>query len=93
MSELTPGYSYRMMSTEEMRPLFRQHLPVVFSSGFHLDAGYAFSETERRELVSLGERLSERYTLSLGIFYRDEHGDKYGENIMTRSSAGTSATK
>ncbi len=70
------------MSAEEMRPLFRQYLPVVFSSGFHLDAGYAFSETERRELASLGERLRERYTLSLGIFHRDEHGDEHGDAFV-----------
>ncbi len=84
MPELLPGYSHREMSTEEMRPLFQRYLPVVFSSGFHLGAGYAFSEAERRELASLSERLRERYTLSLGIFHRGENG---GENSHEHNDA------
>ena len=53
---------------EEFEPLFKTHHPTVFEENYRLSFGYAYSDKEVEALELLRERLSDVYTLRLGIF-------------------------
>ena len=71
MLELISGYSYEVMSREELAPFLERYYPIVFADTYHLSSHYAHSETEQAAVSALSKNLSERYTLSLGIFQDD----------------------
>ena len=71
MPELISGYHYEVMARAELAPFFERYHPIVFTDTYHLSSHYAHSETEQAAISALSKNLSERYTLSFGIFQGD----------------------
>lgn len=71
MADLSPGYSYKIMSRAELLPHIRTHHNAVFTENGHLEPLYALSKTEQTALDTLGKRLSGRYRLGFGLFQGD----------------------
>lgn len=86
MPELISGYRYEVMSRDELLPYVQAHQATVFTEQGYLHSLYAFSETERDALDTLGKRLSERYRLGFGIF----QGETFvGWHLGQQTLAGT----
>lgn len=86
MPYLIDGYSYKVMSRDELFPYIQDHQAAIFAENQHLDSLYALSEAERNALDALGKRLTERYRLGFGIF----QGETFvGWHLGQQTLAGT----
>ena len=93
MLELISGYSYEVMSREELAPFLEQIMPDVFVHAQHLPASYAYSDTEQEAVWTLGDKLAGRFVFSLGIFYGETFvgwhiGNQFKTDTFEMTSTG-----
>jgi GNAT superfamily N-acetyltransferase len=83
MPDLIPGYSYKVMTRDELTPFFERYRHVVFAETHPLDSHYAHSETEQAAISALARNLAGRYTLGFGLFREDTFvGWHLGQQVL-----------
>ncbi len=83
MTNLVPGYSYKVMTRAELQPFFERYHEVVFAETHHLAAHYAHSDTEQAAISSLANNLARRFTLGFGLFHGDTFvGWHFGQQVL-----------
>lgn len=73
--EMTPffgDYSYRLLTWDELRPLFEQHRTKSFNRNLYFNVVGALSESEREASQLLSKNTGNLYRLNVGIYHQNE---------------------
>ncbi len=65
-------YSFRLLSWDELRPMFEEQRVKVFNRSLYFDVIASLSEAEREAGQLLNQNKGDLYRLSMGIYHQNE---------------------
>ncbi|MBS1537033.1 MAG: GNAT family N-acetyltransferase [Bacteroidetes bacterium] len=86
-------YSYRLLTWDELRPLFEMHRTKSFSHNMYFNVVGALSESEREASQLLSKNTGNLFRLNVGIYYQNEFvgwhfgGQESNEKYYMRNTA------